>query len=291
MMHLLPLNVVKNHIERLISTDSCDAKSLNINLSKMPWTTDYCASRLPRNLEAMGSWKAEEFQKFAFPASEFVLYGLLSDNDYKVWAPIPRMVECVFSCGRNGWTDSMIQNFKSLAWRYCILFEEEYGTDACVINLHNLTHLSDDVHRFSSPDNYWCFDFERAVKRYVRQSSNKKHIEKSFARRESQREFIKFRKLMKQIPSLRSRRNLKFDRVKVTASSLENARALYLMSKNDNDIEHICSGVLTGAPHFHILTDVERQTVLTYCSTVPSHEIGEAVESYKKCLLAFARHT
>jgi len=179
---------------------------------------DYCASRLPRNLEAMGSWKAEEFQKFAFPASEFVLYGLLSDNDYKVWAPIPRMVECVFSCGRNGWTDSMIQNFKSLAWRYCILFEEEYGTDACVINLHNLTHLSDDVHRFSSPDNYWCFDFERAVKRYVRQSSNKKHIEKSFARRESQREFIKFRKLMKQIPSLRSRRNLKFDRVKVSGS-------------------------------------------------------------------------
>lgn len=38
-MHLLPLNVVKNHIERLISGESCDRKSLQENLSKMPWTT------------------------------------------------------------------------------------------------------------------------------------------------------------------------------------------------------------------------------------------------------------
>lgn len=159
---------------------------------------------------------AEEFQKFAFPTSEYVLCGLLSDNEYKVWAPIPRMVELVFNCGRNGWTDSMIQNFKRLVWRYCILFEEEYGIDACVINLHNLTHLPEDIQRFSSPDNYWCFDFERAVKRYVRQSSNKKHIEKSFARRESQREFIKFNKDMRQISSLRSKRNINVNKEKVS---------------------------------------------------------------------------
>ena len=63
----------------------------------------------------------------------------------------------------------------------------QYGVNACVINLHNLTHLPEDIERFSAPDNFWCFEFEfeRAVKRYVQQSSNKKHIEKSFARRES----------------------------------------------------------------------------------------------------------
>lgn len=38
-MHLLPLNVVKNHIERLIASGSCDRKFLQENLSKMPWTT------------------------------------------------------------------------------------------------------------------------------------------------------------------------------------------------------------------------------------------------------------
>lgn len=38
-MHLLPLNVVKNHIERLIGGGSFNPKVLQENLSKMPWTT------------------------------------------------------------------------------------------------------------------------------------------------------------------------------------------------------------------------------------------------------------
>ena len=38
-MHLLPLNVVKNNIERWISKDYFAKKDLNTNLAKMPWTT------------------------------------------------------------------------------------------------------------------------------------------------------------------------------------------------------------------------------------------------------------
>ena len=37
-MHLLPLNVVKNNIERWISNGSLDKKDLDANLAKMPWT-------------------------------------------------------------------------------------------------------------------------------------------------------------------------------------------------------------------------------------------------------------
>ena len=81
----------------------------------------------------------------------------------------------------------------------------QYGANACVINLHNLTHLPEDIQRFSAPDNFWCFEFERAVKRYVQQSSNKKHFEKSFARRESQREFLNFQQDLKLISSERCR--------------------------------------------------------------------------------------
>lgn len=39
----------------------------------------------------------------------------------------------------------------------------------------------------------------------MQQSSNKKHIEKSFARRESQREFLKFQQDLKLISSERCR--------------------------------------------------------------------------------------
>ena len=71
-----------------------------------------------------------------------------------------------------------------------LMEEAEGGT----ITLHNLTHLTDDIHRFSSPDNYWCFAFERAVRKYVEQSSNQNNLEATFAKFECRREVLKFNK-------------------------------------------------------------------------------------------------
>lgn len=74
-----------------------------------------------------------------------------------------------------------------------ILTEEIEGLKSCVVTLHNLLHLPEDIERFSSPDNCWCYVFERAVKGYVARSSNAKNLENTFARAESRREFLKFR--------------------------------------------------------------------------------------------------
>ena len=42
--------------------------------------------RIPDGInKRMGYWKAEEFQKFTFPASEYVLGGILPDQEYRVW--------------------------------------------------------------------------------------------------------------------------------------------------------------------------------------------------------------
>lgn len=162
-MHLLPLNVVKNHFAKLLSGEVMDVRELACKLKQMPWTTDYKSSRLPTDFEGMGYWEAEEYQKLAFLASEFVFSRLVAEDEYKVWAPIPRLVEFVFNAGRDGWTADMVHNFQRLSWRYCILMEEHSGTQACVVNLHNLTHLHKDITRFSAPDNFWCMQFERAV--------------------------------------------------------------------------------------------------------------------------------
>ncbi|KAK3718097.1 hypothetical protein QZH41_017201 [Actinostola sp. cb2023] len=181
-MHLLPLNIVKNHL-KLITDESMDEHELAQKLKEMPWTTDYKSSRLPTHYEYLGFWKAEEYQKFAFPASEFVFHGLLTEDQYKLWAPVPRLIEFVFNAGRDGWTLDMIQNFNHLSWRYCILMEENFGTQACKINLHNLIHFHEDIVRFSAPDNFWCTQFERAVSRYVQQSSNRKYFEKNICKK------------------------------------------------------------------------------------------------------------
>ena len=124
-------------------------------------------------------------------------------------------MEFVFNCGQNGWTFEMIETFRKLCWGYCILVEETYGISECLITLHSLTHLPEDITRFSSPDNFWCFQFERAVGRYVKQSSNNKGIEKSFAQRESQREFIKAWSLEKKQWKIASSKTGSYDQQKV----------------------------------------------------------------------------
>ena len=83
----------------------------------------------------------------------------------------------------------MVEIFKKLSIRHLILSEEQVGLQQCHVTLHNLIHLPDDVIRFGPPDNFWCFSFERAVKRFVHQKTNSKNIELSFAKAECRREF------------------------------------------------------------------------------------------------------
>ena len=41
----------------------------------------------------------------------------------------------------------------------------------------HLIHVVEDMSNFSSPDNYWVFDLERTVKRFVNQTTNHRNIE------------------------------------------------------------------------------------------------------------------
>ena len=62
--------------------------------------------RIPLGVtKRIGYWKAEEFQKFSYPVSEYVLGGLLPDSYYHAWIGIVRITEMVYKTGRNGWTE------------------------------------------------------------------------------------------------------------------------------------------------------------------------------------------
>ena len=113
----------------------------------------------------------------------------------------------------------MIEIFRRLCWRYCILVEDAYGDSECVITLHSLTHVPEDIMRFGSPDNFWCFQYERAVGRYVKQTNNKKGVGKTFARKESQREFIKVWSQQNKLNALTSKQTGTFDQRKVICTS------------------------------------------------------------------------
>ena len=140
----------------------------------------------------MGNWKAEDLQKFTYPVSEYVLDGLLPDDHYEAWITLVRITELIYNTGRNGLSVDDQEILKKLIERHNILTEEVEGLKSCVVTLHNLLHLPEDVNRFGSPDNYWCYAFERAVKGYTKRSSNSKNLEYSFARAECRKEFLRF---------------------------------------------------------------------------------------------------
>ena len=122
---------------------------------------------------------------------EFVLNGLLDQGEFHIFQLMARMVELVFN-KRKEWDHDDVLLFGKLAKRFNVLIEENVGLHACVVTAHNLIHVEDDVFRFSLPDNYWCFAFERAVKKYVSIPNNGKNIECSFSKREQRREILKF---------------------------------------------------------------------------------------------------
>lgn len=112
-----------------------------------------------------------------------MLGGLLPDEEYHIWILVAQLTELVFGAGRYGWTAEMLELACHLILRHNILTEELQGLESCKVTVHNLLHILEDVERFSSPDNYWCFSFERTVNKYIEQSSNK-NIEHTFARAE-----------------------------------------------------------------------------------------------------------
>ena len=193
--HTVCLNVVKNQAERLVNLEMVDKRYLDKQIKHFPWPQQLKNGRVPKpigKLKGMGQWKAEGLQKFSFPMSDCILVGQLTNpKELEIQSLVSRLTEMHFYTGRGGWTDSLIDQHRKLSWRLNILVEEVQGLEMCTISLHNLTHIHEDVITMSAPDNYWCAVFERAVKGYVKRSSNCKGIEATFATAEAQREFLK----------------------------------------------------------------------------------------------------
>ena len=206
-MHNITLNVASHHLHCYLNEGTFTASTLEDRLRAMPWTPgdDYIhimflnqsiiiiilhvspvelkSGRIPEGVtKRLGYWKAEEFRKFTYPASECILGGISPDADYHVWITLVRITELVYNTGRNGWSHDGVKLLKNLIARHNILTEETEGIKSCVVTLHNLLHLPDDIERFSSPDNYWCYVFERAVKGYIERSSNFKNFKIYFCK-------------------------------------------------------------------------------------------------------------
>ena len=99
-MHNIPLNVVSKHLNRYLREDLVDKSILDKRLQAVPWTRELKDGRVPKSVSKIGHWRAEEYRKFSFPASECVLGGLIEDKQFEIWVLVSRMAEMVYFYGR-----------------------------------------------------------------------------------------------------------------------------------------------------------------------------------------------
>lgn len=203
-MHVLPLNIVKHHIQLLVdheNEDFCDInwKKVDERLGSFPWTPEHKAGRIPKAISRrFNYWKAEELNLFVFPAAEICLSGMLVSNHYHLLVCLCRIVEFTGNHSINGWTEEEAKTFHEMCLRYGTLIEETDGVNKCVITLHSILYFYEDIQRFGSLDNYSCWTEERAVHNYINKSNNCKNIEVTFALSELRQELLKIRRITQQ---------------------------------------------------------------------------------------------
>ena len=119
-------------------------------------------------------WKSEEFSKFILVAP-VVLRELVPQKAYECICILTKVYHLIFSermCIQ-GWTQEHCQYLRLLLWRHAIMYEELYGLSACIENVEYSLHMPDDILRHPTLDNYWCYLYERQVRYYKRQTTNK----------------------------------------------------------------------------------------------------------------------
>ena len=111
----------------MLELELLDKTYLDEQIKNFPWTTELKTGRRPvavgRDGKVLGFWKAEGFQKFAYPMLECILEEKLHNvNELEILCSVARFTELHFNSGRDGWDDQMIEMHKVLAKRISCTF-------------------------------------------------------------------------------------------------------------------------------------------------------------------------
>jgi len=152
-----------------------------------------------------------------------------------------------------GWDQMNIARLKGLTWSQ---------------NLEYSTHIADEISRHSSPDNYSCELYERAIRSHKLQKNNAKGLEKTYTQRESIRHFLKvYQQTNGPICRYRNEGNpFTFDEGLLSESSIAAASALIDNFSNHESLRMhhaLKNGVAVGKIKHklfddHQITDIKR---------------------------------
>ena len=185
-------------------------------------------------------------------------------DEFQCWKILVQMVAMVFNCCHaHGWTYRDIEMFSKLAWHHDIMVEEVFGLEACVITEQNLIHVADNIFHFSSPDNYWVFDLQRAVKRYVNQSTNHRNIEKTYSDNETRREVLQNLDISRKGKSATVLTQKEIDSAIKMRQVSSLSKGNYLIAQAHDSLTDIQGGILIGSENkgFQEISESQRHEI------------------------------
>ncbi len=167
-MHLVCLGVTRKLVRFWMKGDfSCRLGSqavmaISVRLQKLRQHMQVEFQRKPRTLVDIDRWKVTEFRQFLLYTGPIVLQDILSSSHYRNFMNLSiamyLMLCPAFSNYYCDYADALVKHFLSE-------FEQLYGADELVYNVHSLTHLADDVRRFGALDGVSAFPFENYMRK------------------------------------------------------------------------------------------------------------------------------
>ena len=137
--------------------DKAKMKKLDDRMKLLKLPSDI--GRIARNMsDCYKNMKADEWKHWTLIYSMFALRGVLPSIDYDIWALF--VSACTILCNRSITPKAAADAHNSLK-EFCCAFEERYGTDCCVPNMHLSLHIKDCILDYGSVYGFWCFSFER----------------------------------------------------------------------------------------------------------------------------------
>ncbi|XP_046408651.1 uncharacterized protein LOC124173179 isoform X1 [Ischnura elegans] len=130
-------------------------------------------NRIPRGLDTVERWKANEFRLFLLYTGPYAVSSYVKQKLYDHFMILHVAIRILCS---NEMAVGHCEYAKQLLHSFVSAMTMNYGPDSVVYNIHNLIHTADDVKFMSAPlQDFSCFPFENMlgqIKRIIRTANN-----------------------------------------------------------------------------------------------------------------------
>ena len=133
--------------------------------------------RIPSRISSgFSGFTADQWKHWTLLYSLVALKGRIPVADYNLWKLF--VGACSIIC-----SPVITREAYELVVRFCVKFQELYGSSSCTINMHLSCHLQQCLQDFGPAHTFWCFGFERMNGVLGSFSTNNRSIEVQLMRR------------------------------------------------------------------------------------------------------------